>query len=65
MEMPYRGKSWKKPGKASGFYHNLPQYLEKSEKASDFSTLPQNLEPPIIEMWKNKLPCSMEYGFSS
>jgi len=23
MEMPYCGKSWKKPGKASGFYHNL------------------------------------------
>jgi hypothetical protein len=43
MEMPYRGKAWKNPGKASGFSHTLPQYLEKSRKEFDFSTFPQNL----------------------
>jgi hypothetical protein len=43
MEMPYRGKAWKNPVKASGFSHTLPQYLEKSRKEFDFSTFPQNL----------------------
>ena len=60
--MESRGKSREK---RPAFTTTYAQYLEKSEKASDFSTLPQNLEPPIIEMWKNKLSCSMEYGFSS
>jgi hypothetical protein len=63
MEMTYCGKAWKNPPKTYGFSHTLPQYLEKSEKTSDFSTFPQNLSPPIIEMWKNALSSFRKYGF--
>jgi len=39
-------------GKHPDFTTPYAQYLEKSGKESDFSTFPQNLYPPIIEMWK-------------